>query len=71
MHKNDQQFIKTHPYLHLILVMFVVSLIGITIEYVINQDFIGSGLFTSLILLLIEMLRIRKKETHHKLDKHK
>lgn len=71
MRKNDQQFIKTHPYLHLILMMIVASLIGITIEYVINQDFIGSGFFTSLILLLIEMLRIRKKETHHKLDKQK
>jgi hypothetical protein len=43
--------------------MVVTSFIGISIEWIINKDFIGAGLYTAIALTLIELLRVRKKNS--------
>lgn len=35
----------------------IASLVGILIEYIINGDFIGSGLYTALFLMIIYLLK--------------
>lgn len=49
-----RKFIEEHPYAHIILVMLLTSFIGISIEYIVNRDFIGSGIYTAIGLTLIE-----------------
>lgn len=41
--------------------MIFTSFIGISIEYIINKNFIGEGLYTALALTVVEFLRVRKK----------
>ncbi len=41
--------------------MIFSSCIGISIEYIVNKNFIGEGLYTALALNIIEFLRVRKK----------
>lgn len=64
MKKNYQKIKAKHPYLVLFLWMLLASLVGITIEYALNRDFIRSGLYTSIGLFLIAALRIKKKNNH-------
>ncbi|MBO0432726.1 hypothetical protein [Enterococcus sp. DIV0660C] len=51
------KFKKRHPYLNLIIIFIVASLLGILIEYIINGDFIGSGFYTALFLMIIYLLK--------------
>ncbi|GMC03131.1 hypothetical protein K5E_21490 [Enterococcus thailandicus] len=51
------KFKKRHPYLNLIIFFIIASLVGILIEYIINGDFIGSGLYTALFLMIIYLLK--------------
>lgn len=53
--------IKKYPYTHIILVMIFTSFIGISIEYIVNKNFIGGGLYTALALTVVEFLRVRKR----------
>jgi hypothetical protein len=53
--------IKKYPYTHIILVMIFTSFIGILIEYIVNKNFIGGGLYTALALTVVEFLRVRKR----------
>ena len=53
--------IKKYPYTHIILVMIFTSFIGISIEYIVNKNFIGEGLYTALALTVVEFLRVRKR----------
>lgn len=41
--------------------MIFASFIGILIEYIINKNFIGGGLYTALALTVVEFLRVRKR----------
>lgn len=52
---------KKYPNIHIVLVMIFASFIGISIEYIINKNFIGEGLYTALALTVVEFLRVRKK----------
>lgn len=53
--------IKKYPYTHIILVMIFTSFIGISIEYIVNKNFIGGRLYTALALTVVEFLRVRKR----------
>ncbi|GEQ33340.1 hypothetical protein [Marinilactibacillus psychrotolerans] len=57
-----RKFIEEHPYAHIILVMLLTSFIGISIEYIVNRDFIGSGIYTAIGLTLIEFLRVKRRK---------
>lgn len=60
MFKKYKKFIEKHPYAYVILIMVITSFIGISIEYIVNQDFIGGALYTALALTIIELLRVKK-----------
>jgi hypothetical protein len=44
----------------------IASLIGITAEYIINGDFIGSGFYTASFLTLLALLRVRRERNNLK-----
>ena len=54
-------FYKKHPYFTLLINILLASVIGISLEYLINKDFIGSGFYTALFLGLLEAFSIYKK----------
>ena len=56
-----KEFTEKHPYKHVILLMVISSFIGILIEYVVNKDFIGTALYGTIGLTLIEFLRIKRR----------
>ncbi|MCD4992029.1 hypothetical protein [Enterococcus faecium] len=53
-------FYKKHPYFTLLINILLASVIGISVEYLINKDFIGSGFYTALFLGLLEAFSIRR-----------
>lgn len=61
MFDNYKKFIEKCPYVHIILIMIATSFIGVSIEYITNENFIGSGLYTAIALTLIELLRVRRR----------
>ncbi|CZQ96654.1 hypothetical protein [Trichococcus collinsii] len=56
-----KKFYQKHPYLNVLIIYSIASLIGIAIEYIINRDFIGSGFYTASFLTLLELLRVRRE----------
>ena len=56
-----KKIIKKHPYAHIIVIMIFSSCIGISIEYIVNKNFIGGGFYTALALTVVEFLRVRKR----------
>ena len=56
-----KKFYQNHPYLNVLISLFIASLIGIAIEYIINRDFIGSGFYTTLFLMVLALLRVRRE----------
>lgn len=60
-----KQLAKNHPYWHVIFILSIASLVGILIEYLINKNFIGSGIYASVLLGIIEIARVKKKKHHH------
>ncbi|MGX7394290.1 hypothetical protein [Carnobacterium mobile] len=62
MFNNYKEFLKKYPYAHIIVISLFASFIGISIEYIVNKDFIGAGLYSALGLAVIEMLRIRRRK---------
>ena len=64
MFDKYKNFTERHPYIYVMLIMICASFIGISIEYIVNKDFIGGGLYTALALTLVEILRVRKRNKH-------
>ena len=56
-----KKFYQNHPYLNVLISLSIASLIGIAIEYIINRDFIGSGFYTTLFLMVLALLRVRRE----------
>lgn len=52
---------QKHPYLNVLISLSIASLVGIAIEYIINGDFIGSGFYTTLFLMVLALLRVRRE----------
>lgn len=46
-------FYKKHPYFTLLINILLASVIGISVEYLINKDFIGSCFYTALFRLFV------------------
>ena len=46
-------FYEKHPYLSLLINLLLGSIIGISVEYLLNKDFIVSGFYTVLFLSLL------------------
>ncbi|SDQ09435.1 hypothetical protein LHA31_00810 [Carnobacterium viridans] len=66
MFKKSKVFTEKHPYAYVSLIMVITSFIGISIEYIVNQDFIGGALYTAIALTIIELLRVKKRnKTKH------
>lgn len=61
MFNNYKEFTEKHTYAHVVLIMVLTSFIGISIEYIVNENFIGGGLYTAIALTIIELLRVKKK----------
>jgi len=61
MFNKYKGFTEKRPYVHIILIMIATSFIGVSIEYIVNKNFIGSGLYTAIFLTLIELLRVRRR----------
>lgn len=62
MFDKYKEFTEKHPYIYVMLIMIVASFIGISIEYIVNKDFSGGGLYTALALTVVEFLRVRKRD---------
>ncbi|WP_241546158.1 hypothetical protein [Enterococcus villorum] len=61
LYKNWIQYTKNHPYASILIVAVVASLIGITIEYLVNKDFIGGGFWVTLGLVISQIMIIKRK----------
>ncbi|WP_041556325.1 hypothetical protein [Carnobacterium sp. 17-4] len=61
MFNKYKEFAEKHPYANIILIMVFTSLIGISIEYIVNQDFIAGALYTAIALTIIELIRDRRR----------
>ncbi|OTP11240.1 hypothetical protein A5844_001374 [Enterococcus sp. 10A9_DIV0425] len=59
-------FYEKHPYLVLLINLLLGSIIGISVEYLLNNDFIGSGFYTVLFLSLLEAFSIYRKSKKNK-----
>ncbi|OUL07497.1 hypothetical protein B0533_13815 [Sedimentibacter sp. SX930] len=66
MMNSYKKFYQNHPYLNVLISLFIASLIGIAIEYIINRDFIGSGFYTASFLTLLALLRVRRERKNLK-----
>ena len=49
-----KEFTEKHPYKYVVLLIVISSFIGILIEYAVNKDFIGTALYGTIGLTLIE-----------------
>ena len=54
-------FYEKHPYLSLLINLLLGSIIGISVEYLLNKDYIGSGFYTVLFLSVLEAFSIYRK----------
>ena len=61
MFTKYKEFEEKQPYANVILIMVFTSFIGILIEYIINKDFIGAGLYPAIVLTLIGILRVKRR----------
>lgn len=50
-------FKQNSPYLSVIVTAIIASVIGITIQYLMNGDFIGSGFYTTVMIVLVLLIR--------------
>lgn len=58
--KQYKQFYAQHPYLNLLIVTLIASIVGIAIEWWWHQDFIGSGIFVTIGIYLVGAWQIKK-----------
>lgn len=65
MFDNYKKFAEKHPYANIILIMIFTSLIGISIEYIVNQNFIGGALYTAIALTVIELIRVKRNKKNN------
>lgn len=61
MANKGKLFTEEHPYYTLIIFLSVSSLLGITVQYLANGDFVGEGFYSTLFFGLIGALAITFK----------
>jgi len=61
-----KNFYKNHPYWSVILLGLIVSLFGITIEYLINRDFYWKGIYSLLFFYVIALSAVKYQQNKKK-----
>lgn len=61
MYKKWLNFTQYHPYWTVIISVIVGSFIGISIEFIISGDFVGSGFYTTIMLTIFFLLSTRRQ----------
>jgi hypothetical protein len=61
LYKKWLLYTETHPYASIIITALTASLIGISIEYLLNQDFVSGGFWVTLTLVIGQLLSVRRK----------
>ncbi|MBC9721324.1 MULTISPECIES: hypothetical protein [Enterococcus] len=61
MYKTWILYTKKNPYASIIVIALVASLVGISIEYLVNRDFVSSGFWVTLFLVIGQMINVRRK----------
>ena len=56
LYKKWQKYTESHPYASIFIVAIVASLIGMTAEYLLNNAFVIGGFWTTLILVIGQLL---------------
>ncbi|GBD60702.1 hypothetical protein [Tetragenococcus halophilus] len=56
MYKKWSRFAKEHPYSGIMIAGIVGSIIGITIEYLINQDFHPDSIWPAVTIIIVLLL---------------
>ena len=59
-------FKQKSPYLSVIVTAIIASIIGITIQYLINGNFIGSGFYTTLMIVIALLIRTWLRQRRNK-----
>jgi len=66
MYKNIKNKIKkfnhNYPFLLVIVTAIIASVLGITIQYIINGHIIGTGFYTTLAITIAGLIRIRRQQ---------
>lgn len=63
--KAIKNFYNEHPYFSITAILIFCSIIGITIEYILNKDIIFAGIVPALVVLIIS-LWLKRKELRNK-----
>lgn len=61
VYNSWNKFTKKNPFLSLLIAVCVGSLLGISIEYLINKDFVLDGFLGLVVFTLIQLLIIKKQ----------
>ncbi len=61
MYKNWLNYSKEHPYKSILIAVFLGSIVGILIEYLINRDIVFDGVWALITVVLLQLYFVRKK----------
>ncbi|MBC6309940.1 hypothetical protein HCJ66_10340 [Listeria sp. FSL L7-1582] len=72
MYRKWDLFYNNHPYWGIVIAVTVGSVLGILIEYAVNGDFLGSGIYGVLFYVIFQVLLVMRRERRQaKVDKNK
>ncbi|MDH6365834.1 MFS-type transporter involved in bile tolerance (Atg22 family) [Enterococcus sp. PF1-24] len=60
------KYTNKHPYLSVIIIAVISSVLGISVEYMINRQFTGSGFGVTIIFILWQLVTISKSRKVNK-----
>lgn len=61
LYEKWKKYTEYHPYSSVFIVAIVASIIGITIEYLVNNNFVFGGFWVTLVLVIGQLLIIRAR----------
>ncbi|MBC1521792.1 hypothetical protein ACSMFR_01700 [Listeria aquatica] len=66
MYRKWERFYKSYPIWSVLIVAIVASIVGITIEFIINGDFIGSAIYAVIFITVIQIIIVLNKKRKRK-----
>ncbi|GGI66477.1 hypothetical protein ACFQOY_06955 [Enterococcus alcedinis] len=69
MYKKWIEFTEQKPYATIVIIAIIGSVIGITIEYLLNKNFNGNGFYVTLIFVFGQIILIKRKQKRQKNSK--
>lgn len=69
MYKKWIEFTEQKPYATIVIAIIIGSVIGITIEYLLNKNFNGNGFYVTLIFVFGQIILIKRKQKRQKNSK--